>query len=110
MAFTLGAVIADSRRDLNDAAGRRWATADMEKMANDAVQEIITLRPDLIFGSIATGIPTLASSDIVPLPDSYQNAINTYIKSQAYQLNTDRGSFEKANALYSNFAAIVKGL
>jgi hypothetical protein len=110
MAFTLGNVIADARVDLNDRNGVRWSAADMLTNANTALQEVVGLRPDLIFGSIATGQPALTETDPVPLPDRYRQALSLNVQSQCYRLNTDRGSYDKANDLYAGFINLVSSL
>lgn len=110
MPFTVNDVIADARADLNDRNGVRWSAADMLAKANKAVDELVSLRSDLIFGSIATGLPDLAAGTPVPVPDRYRQALSLHVQSQAYRLNTDRGSYEKANDLYAGFLKIAKNI
>lgn len=110
MPFTLGQVIADARVDLNDRNAVRWTAADMTANANTALQELVGLRPDLIFGAIATGQPALTDGQTVPVPDRYRQALSLHVQSQCYRLNTDRGSYDKANDLYAGFINMARSL
>jgi hypothetical protein len=94
MAFTLGNVIADARVDLNDRNAVRWSAADMLTNANTALQEVVGL----------------TETDPVPLPDRYRQALSLNVQSQCYRLNTDRGSYDKANDLYAGFINLVSSL
>ncbi len=61
-------------------ADRRWPDADLLRFATHAIQNGLSLRPDLFVGSFLT-LPsiTLTLGSTFPLPDNYMQPIADYV-------------------------------
>lgn len=95
-----------ARESLNDGKKVRWTDARCLYFANDAIQYLVTHRPDLFLGGF-TALPTsdLALVDEFPVSDRYKRAVADYILSRSMMNETEAGATEKAMAYAQLFGA-----
>jgi hypothetical protein len=82
MARTVAEAIASARSTLNDAAGMRTTTADMEGFVLDGVNWIRNRRPDLFLGNWGE-ITGLTGSAALPLDAQFFRPLVDYVIARA---------------------------
>jgi len=93
-----------ARESLNDGNKVRWTDVRLLNFANDAIQRLVTSRPDLFLGGFAA-LPsaTLALIDDFPIADRHKRAVADYILARAFMGDTEAGSTEKSMAYMQIF-------
>jgi hypothetical protein len=103
---TMQQVVDLARESLNDADKVRWTDDRCLAFANDAIQYMVTHRPDLFLGGF-TSLPSasLALIATFPVSDRYKRAVADYILSRSMMNETEVGAAEKATAYAQMFGA-----
>lgn len=93
-----------ARESLNDAAKVRWTDPRLLAFANDAIQRLVTSRPDLFLGGFAA-LPSadLAVGATFPIADRHKRAVADYILARAMMNETEVGAADKAMAYIQLF-------
>jgi len=103
---TMQNVLDLARESLNDGGKVRWTDARLLNFANDAIQRLVTSRPDLFLGGfLALPSATLALTDTFPVADRNKRAVADYILARAMLNETESGATEKSMAYVQLFGA-----
>lgn len=104
MAVTLQNVIDWARKSLNDDDKARWPDAEMLVYANDGLNEVWLLRPDLFIGQYTTfaGDGTLAAGATLPIDARFSRVLADYLIHRAH-LKDDEASENGRAAAYRQF-------
>lgn len=82
MARTVAEAVASARGTMNDAAGVRASTSEMEGFARDAINFIRSKRPDLFIGNWGE-IPALTGSAPLPIDAQFFRVVVDYMIARA---------------------------
>lgn len=82
MARTVAQAVASARSTLNDVAGTRVSTTDLEGFVLDAVNMIRNERPDLFIGNWGE-LAALTGSDALPVDAQFFRPVVDYIIARA---------------------------
>lgn len=105
---TIQEVIDIARVNLNDDAKTRWPDVKLLVFANDGIQRVIELRPDVFLGQFSS-LPSgnLALGATCPLPDRYHRALADYILARANMNGSEEGAIEKSAAYAQLFGSEI---
>ena len=105
---TLQNVLDLARESLNDADKTSWPDSKLLAYANDAIQRLVVMRPEIFLGQY-TNLPSasLLTSDILPFSDRHKRAVADYILARAFMGETEAGSTEKSAAYLQLFGAEI---
>lgn len=68
-----------ARIDIADTSSARYPDANLIRFANDAVAQVIVMRPDLNWGNYGTPYVDLATTSTFPLPNEYRRPVADFI-------------------------------
>lgn len=103
---TMQNVIDLARESLNDADKVRWTDERCLAFANDAIQRLVTSRPDLFLGGfLALPSASLSLTDTFPIADRNKRIVADYVLARAMLNETEAGATEKATAYIQLFGA-----
>lgn len=93
-----------ARESLNDSGKVRWTDARLLAFANDAIQYLVSNRPDLFLGDFsALPASDLAAGATFPIADRHKRAVADYILGRAFMGDTEAGTVEKSMAYIQLF-------
>ena len=70
----------------------RYSDALLLGYSNEAMQQAISLRPDLVFGSYSTAWSDKALGDTFPFASGYESCIADYVVFRANAVNNEESS------------------
>lgn len=91
MAVTFQTVINNARVPLNDDAKVRYTDATLLAYANDGINYVLTIRPDLFIGQYSTFSTDggYALTDNIPIDTRYTAALQDYITGRAEVVDSE---------------------
>ena len=97
-----------ARESLNDGTKTRWTDIRLLAFANDAIQYLVSRRPDLFLGGFAA-LPSadLAVGATFPIADRHKRGVADYILARAFMGDTEAGAAEKSMAYIQLFGQEV---
>jgi hypothetical protein len=111
MANTMQDVCDRARVSLHDDDKTRYADADLINYGNAAVAHILTVRPDLAFGSYtAAAHGDYALTDTFPLPYRFMRVVSDYVVSRAESVDDQYASDGRSAQFGQLFDTEVKSL
>lgn len=110
-AQTFQTVLDLARESLNDTAKDRYPDATLQKHANDGVDEMFGLRPDLFIGlyslDYATNGAQYAVSDLLPFDSRFKRVLADYVVFRAEMVDDEHVTSARAELSAKLFARLV---
>lgn len=105
MAYTMQRVVDQGRVPINDASKVRFTDLNLLEFAKDAIQMVLSRRPDLFYGrfSALPDITTLTLASALPVDDTLAPAISDYITARAESGNDESVVEQRAQMFYGLF-------
>lgn len=68
-----------ARIDIADTSSARYPDANLIRFANDAVAQVLVMRPDLNWGNYGTAYVDLVATSSFPLPNEYRRPVADFV-------------------------------
>lgn len=92
---------------LDETETYRYSNALLLRFANEAIEQCIVKRPDLIFGQYGTPYTTLSITDTFPFLSKYRPAAVDYIVFRANAVDQEDTALARAAAFKQSFEALL---